>query len=58
MGLLAPFGLIVSTRLAESGFATQLDDLDSGLENDLWFLVIAVIVVLGVVYVYRGPKKI
>ena len=38
-------------------FAFQLDDLDSGLSNELWFLVIVVVVVLGIVYVYRGPRK-
>ncbi len=37
-------------------FAFQLDDFDSGLSNDLWLLVIAVIVVAGVLYVYRGPR--
>jgi hypothetical protein len=37
-------------------FAFQLGDLDTGLGNELWFLVIAVIVVGGVMYVYRGPR--
>ena len=38
-------------------FAFQADDLDSGVENTLWLLVIAVIVVIGALYIYRGPFK-
>ena len=38
-------------------FAFQVDDLDSGMQNDVWFLVIAAILVIGVVYIYRGPRK-
>lgn len=38
-------------------FAFQLDDLDSGISNDIWFLVVAVVVVVGLVYIYRGPRK-
>ncbi len=37
--------------------ALQVDDLDSGLQNIWWWLAIAVVVVVGVLYVYRGPRK-
>jgi hypothetical protein len=37
-------------------FAFQVGDLDSGIGNDLWFLAIAVVVVAGILYVYRGPR--
>lgn len=37
-------------------FAFQLYDFDSGISNELWFLAIAVIVVAGILYVYRGPR--
>jgi hypothetical protein len=37
-------------------FAFQLGDLDTGLGNDLWFMVIVVVVAIGAYIVYRGPK--
>jgi hypothetical protein len=37
-------------------FAFQLGDLDTGLGNDLWFMVIIVVVAIGAYVVYRGPK--
>ncbi|MFZ0705321.1 MAG: hypothetical protein WAM71_06940 [Candidatus Korobacteraceae bacterium] len=64
--LLTKFGsaLMLSNALRHSfmvsfmsGFALQLDDLDSGLGNELWFVAIVVVVAAGVYFVYRGPRE-
>lgn len=36
--------------------ALQLNDLDTGLGNELWFIVIIAVVAAGAYIVYRGPK--
>lgn len=50
----APFSAlnVVSSTL----FALQLNDLDTGLGNELWFFVIIAVVAVGAYIVYRGPK--
>lgn len=37
--------------------AFQFGNLDSGVENELWLVVIAVLVVVGVLYIYRGTRR-
>jgi hypothetical protein len=50
----APFRAVNVSKLAP--FALQLNDLDTGLGNEIWFLAIIVVVAIGAYIVYRGPK--
>jgi len=51
----APFHRCMASFM--SCFALQLDDLDSGLGNELWFLAVIVVVAGAIYYVYRGPRE-
>ena len=64
-GLLPRFGAalmelkvpICASNLAKSAlFALQLNDLDSGFENEMWFLAVLVIVGVTVYVINRGPR--
>jgi hypothetical protein len=37
-------------------FLAQLGDLDTGLGNEIWFLIIIAVVAIFMYFVYRGPK--
>ncbi len=53
----APISALNAPKLTLfSLFALQLNDLDTGLGNELWFIVIIAVVAAGAYMVYRGPK--
>ena len=48
--------IFASGRHHFAWFALQLGDLDSGLGNEFWFLVIIAVLAIFMYFVYRGPK--